>query len=726
MPVAQESTTVDVQDSTDVQQDAMEPGSVSVDQASDKVLEPGLREPAEDGNAADQVVAHDPAQLGQSQPEQGLQAAITTTERRFSEGSTANPAQDAPVSSIKVQETNGADEPAFASDLDVVRAEVLDGNGMGIAQASQEPINGRWDELQRLRDLVLASRGSKGQLPAGWDDERVDGTGPASEDAENLDGQSSGRDLLDRAIAKVGAEVSKSESEESEDSSESGSSSGSSGESDTESDDETGIKRAKPAPIVAAYDSEDDEDGGAARSGAGGRGPATKNEVIEPTIDTPPYSIVPDDKDVRPLGKVHSIVDNVVVVAQDTGMAPGAEIARSANRVPPPVDRQGRVGEQEGEYSVLDTGSLLAFDDRNVLGVVYETFGSVQAPMYALRYSSSSNINQDQIKVGRPVGYVPADSTYVLTRALRAMGKGSDASNIWDEEIGDDEQDFSDDEAEAAYKRNKKSNGVSGEAGASTSGKGKKRSMHDAFANGHATHGPGGASTIRHVLPPRPLGAVASPVHRDADTTPSRAMPLPYDDVDGQDTGATYQQSPTASQTQDAHAFQHIRPRGQPNTMRGRGRGRGRGAPSGHGGGGGGHPYDSRSGGAYNPAFGSAQMSWPGGRPFVQQQQQQQYGAAGSPAWNGYGGYGGYGMAQQSYDPMQHHGQQYQTAYPTASASGYGTYPIASGAAATSLAQNMAGQSPSASYDPSQPQVQLTPNVRQPWPGQSGENPAWQ
>lgn len=33
--------------------------------------------------------------------------------------------------------------------------------------------------------------------------------------------------------------------------------------------------------------------------------------------------------------------------------------------------------------------------------------------------------------------------------------KGSDASNVHDEEVGEDEVEFSDDEAEAAYKRHR-------------------------------------------------------------------------------------------------------------------------------------------------------------------------------------------------------------------------------------------------------------------------------
>lgn len=48
--------------------------------------------------------------------------------------------------------------------------------------------------------------------------------------------------------------------------------------------------------------------------------------------------------------------------------------------------------------------------------------------------------------------HVPSKSNYVFVQQLRHL-KGSDASNVNDEEPGDDELEFSDDEQEAAHKR---------------------------------------------------------------------------------------------------------------------------------------------------------------------------------------------------------------------------------------------------------------------------------
>ena len=47
---------------------------------------------------------------------------------------------------------------------------------------------------------------------------------------------------------------------------------------------------------------------------------------------------------------------------------------------------------------------------------------------------------------------MPPRSRFVFPSQIKAI-KGSDASNIHDEEVNEDEIEFSDDEAEAAYRR---------------------------------------------------------------------------------------------------------------------------------------------------------------------------------------------------------------------------------------------------------------------------------
>jgi H/ACA ribonucleoprotein complex non-core subunit NAF1 len=63
-------------------------------------------------------------------------------------------------------------------------------------------------------------------------------------------------------------------------------------------------------------------------------------------------------------------------------------------------------------------------------------------------------IDKNAIWIGRPVFHVPARSNFVFTQAIARI-KGSDASNLHDEEVGEDQMEFSDDEAEAQWRRNR-------------------------------------------------------------------------------------------------------------------------------------------------------------------------------------------------------------------------------------------------------------------------------
>ncbi|CCU97600.1 unnamed protein product [Malassezia sympodialis ATCC 42132] len=163
--------------------------------------------------------------------------------------------------------------------------------------------------------------------------------------------------------------------------------------------------------------------------------PRTKNEfgddyILEPSIEKINES---DLSSLERIGWVHSIVGNVVLVQQDS------------NATDEPISKS---------YDVLDSESLLCFEDGSVLGLVYETFGSVKQPMYSIRFRSAEDIDQNVVQEKKPVYFLPASSTYVLTRLIRT--KGSDASNVWDEEVADDEVEYSDDEAEAAAKKKNK------------------------------------------------------------------------------------------------------------------------------------------------------------------------------------------------------------------------------------------------------------------------------
>ncbi|ERF75310.1 hypothetical protein EPUS_00102 [Endocarpon pusillum Z07020] len=168
------------------------------------------------------------------------------------------------------------------------------------------------------------------------------------------------------------------------------------------------------------------DDEGNARSGAKGGTThlRTANEKPEEVVPKPDIQVT-EDMRIEELGCVEAIVENAVLIKAKTS----------------------------GEYRVLESNSLLCLQNRSVVGVVSETLGRVQQPLYTIRFTNEEAIKEAGLgSKNTPVYYVEQHSTFVFTQPLRAV-KGSDASNFHDEEVGAEEMEFSDDEAEAEHKR---------------------------------------------------------------------------------------------------------------------------------------------------------------------------------------------------------------------------------------------------------------------------------
>jgi H/ACA ribonucleoprotein complex non-core subunit NAF1 len=173
--------------------------------------------------------------------------------------------------------------------------------------------------------------------------------------------------------------------------------------------------------MMEGGDGSDDEGEGKTK----GSGPhlRTKNEIAEQVIPKPDVTIT-SDMAIEELGVVEAIVESILLVKAKTS----------------------------GEYRVLESGSILCLGDRSVIGVVSETLGRVQQPLYSVLFTDSAEITAAGLAIGTKVFYSEKHSTYVFTQTLKAY-KGSDASNLHDEEVGDEEMEFSDDEAEMEHKR---------------------------------------------------------------------------------------------------------------------------------------------------------------------------------------------------------------------------------------------------------------------------------
>ncbi|KXN67640.1 NAF1-domain-containing protein [Conidiobolus coronatus NRRL 28638] len=106
-------------------------------------------------------------------------------------------------------------------------------------------------------------------------------------------------------------------------------------------------------------------------------------------------------------------------------------------------------------HFALDLDSTLVLNDLTVLGTVHETFGPVQDPWYSVLVHAD---RAEHFPEGAEVYFVLNLSKPVEIQQLRKI-KGSDASNLYDEEVGEHELEFSDDEEEQLYKKQRRENG---------------------------------------------------------------------------------------------------------------------------------------------------------------------------------------------------------------------------------------------------------------------------
>ncbi|PPR01918.1 hypothetical protein CVT24_001257, partial [Panaeolus cyanescens] len=157
----------------------------------------------------------------------------------------------------------------------------------------------------------------------------------------------------------------------------------------------------------------------------------TKHEIsdAEAAVVVPDIQTVGEDEVLEKVGEIMNVVGNVVIIRG----VPSSDLSR-------------------GSEKALDSDTLLVFDDRNVLGYIYETFGPTAQPLYQVKFNNTTfPLNPEIVVPGREVYHVPARSKFVFVNQIKAY-KGSDASNVHDEEVADDEIEFSDDEKEAEYK----------------------------------------------------------------------------------------------------------------------------------------------------------------------------------------------------------------------------------------------------------------------------------
>jgi H/ACA ribonucleoprotein complex non-core subunit NAF1 len=181
---------------------------------------------------------------------------------------------------------------------------------------------------------------------------------------------------------------------------------------------------------IMFYSSSDAEDSSEVESVESEAAPITfepiksKNET-EPKVE-PIHITIPNDSQLYPVGIMTQLVKAQIIVEQF----------------------------ESGEEKVLDLDSILVDEQKHIIGRISDTFGPVTQPFYAVRFNSEEEA-KDQFQISKTAYFIPNFVKIVLTRPLKLL-KGSDASNIHDEEIPEEEQEYSDDEKEIEGKRKKK------------------------------------------------------------------------------------------------------------------------------------------------------------------------------------------------------------------------------------------------------------------------------
>ncbi|KAM9908631.1 hypothetical protein OXX79_000243 [Metschnikowia pulcherrima] len=208
-----------------------------------------------------------------------------------------------------------------------------------------------------------------------------------------------------------------SSSESESESDASSSSSEASSSSDSESDEET--DSSKPVPgLVDELEEEDEAITGPILS---------KNEVLDEKAKSLPADYtVPENAPLEYIGVITGLVENSAIIKANVS----------------------------GEFRILKDDSILCFEDRSLLGPLFETFGRLQAPNYRVKFNTEEEFQKVKDKKGSKVFYVVPEAKFIYTDALKKL-KGTDASNCHDEELPEEEQEYSDDEQELAAKQEK-------------------------------------------------------------------------------------------------------------------------------------------------------------------------------------------------------------------------------------------------------------------------------
>ena len=109
---------------------------------------------------------------------------------------------------------------------------------------------------------------------------------------------------------------------------------------------------------------------------------------------------------------------------------------------------------------VLNLDNIIFLSDKKSIGFIDDVIGQIDNPVYAIKLYPSIIDEKivEKINPGDKLFFCSNRANVINAIELKNKSKGCDASNAFDEEVGEDEKDYSDDEEEVQAKIRRKNN----------------------------------------------------------------------------------------------------------------------------------------------------------------------------------------------------------------------------------------------------------------------------
>ncbi len=104
----------------------------------------------------------------------------------------------------------------------------------------------------------------------------------------------------------------------------------------------------------------------------------------------------------------------------------------------------------------VDLDNVIYTDKRQCVGFIEDVFGPVNQPLYCVHNYPKAESKDVPTIVKGTILYTPLRTLRLVVLAAVETKKGCDASNIYDEEVGEGEMEYSDDEKEQSAKKARK------------------------------------------------------------------------------------------------------------------------------------------------------------------------------------------------------------------------------------------------------------------------------